>query len=382
MSKYTYLIEYFQREVSDDVFHTLWSDDEKLEDSLLITQQDVHSIFLSDWKNRLGGYLTMFPNCKEQFRDLWYREDNWKIKIRIQDRYKNTFTNKECAGISDSLYGYLACLSKGMYLLEYEALTNEDVDDIKEKLIQYDVPSITNYIYVKCLSPFFFNINKVRMLNEILTTVKDVEHILEKHILNYDNSEEFVVKGAHHDLRSVITSEIPKISGLFASMTAPLGFQYEYTPYISFSQFFRRLKRLIEVEMEYRIATTDNKEEAAEVDYSKHFSKDEIIEELVPYKCRERFVKALDEINHRYKLSINPKLDIACVMLLIREHCPLLDQNKVKTFKKFMALMCAYFGLPKVSYKENDCIERKKAMFRKDRYFWETTIAQRYGYPY
>ena len=126
------------------------------------------------------------------------------------------------------------------------------------------------------------------------------------------------------------------------------------------------------MEIEYRIATTDNKQETIEVDYSKWLSKDEIIAELVPYKNNELFVKVLDEINHRYKLPICPKLDIACIFLLLRDYCTLLNKDNIKTFKKFMAVMCVYFDIPKISYKENDCAERKKAILKKDTYFWET----------
>lgn len=380
MSKYTYLIEYYKKEAPSNVYQTLWSDDEELDKSFVIKEKDVHNIYLNDSKKRLGGYLTMFPNSEQAIRCLWYQEKKWEIKIKVCNVYKNTFNNKECEHVPDSFNSYLKSLSKGMFLLEFQSLTNEDVDDYVKKLNEYDVALITNYFYVKALSPFIFDINKVKTLNEILLIVKDVEHILEKSILNYDYSEHLAVaKGAHHDLRFALSSEIHKLSDFFASLTKPLGFEYRYTPYISFSQFFRRLKRLVEMEMEYRIATTDNKEEIAQVDYSKWFSKDEIITELVPYKYNEQFKRVLDSINHRYKLQICTKLDIATILLLLREYCTLLNKDKVRTFKKFMALMCHYLDLPTTSYKENDCVERRKEILRMDKYFWETTIAKKFG---
>ena len=92
-------------------------------------------------------------------------------------------------------------------------------------------------------------------------------------------------------------------------------------------------------------------------------SKEEILEALCPqYRKRVILKQLLDEVEETYKVATLPKLDKACIVLLLRDNCFLFSSRIANNFSLFRRKLLAYYGVEDVSYKENHCKVRKEEL--------------------
>lgn len=161
------------------------------------------------------------------------------------------------------------------------------------------------------------------------------------------------------------------MSHILNLMTSILGFSYEYTPYIELRDYFNKIMTYLCLELGEDI-TTKNEESSKKKDpIEKEYSKKEILEKLCPaYLHRNKVEQILNEINDSYHINECSKIEKASLVLLIRDHCNFLDQNIAKKFNQLRKLIMQYYGQTDISYKENDCLQKKEELYSRYPMFW------------
>lgn len=153
-------------------------------------------------------------------------------------------------------------------------------------------------------------------------------------------------------------------------MTTLFGFSYQYTPYVSLRTFFNRILEYLDLEI--GISDTSNQKVEILQNNIEENSKQELLEKLCPvYKNRKELETILDEIDEHYHIEACSKLDKVAIILLLREHCNFLNQNIAKKFNQLRKLVLQYYGFSDVSYKENDCKEKRIELYGYYPMFWE-----------
>lgn len=369
--KYTYLLEYFCTDKPEDVYRTLWSDDAKLKDSFDVTSEHTFSIYNTLVEHRLGFFLTHFPYSERNMKDLYFRNNEWRIYVKVLSLYNNTFDKNE-PYVSNEFCAYLQFLSDAICLIENKQLTDEMVNDIKVRLNQYSPAVLLNHIYVKALLPFEQNIDKARSLFVIAQTIQHIEQTLGADVIAlYDRLDTvYGKKCPQADLRIGVSMAIEGVSDMIAYLTKPFYFEYRFNAYINLAYYFKKIREIVVLEREYRIQTTSNLQEAQGTQQLKNEVQESIIERYAVYKNRKLVMTELSKLNQEYRLAFCPKLKVATILLLFRDMCPYLDKNRIKQFNRFLNDMCCYFELESNSYKVNDCQNLKNQLLRESPNLW------------
>lgn len=369
--KYTYLLEYFYTDKPEDVYSTLWSDDANLKDSFDVTSKHTFSVYTTLVESRLGFFLTHFPYSERNISDLYFRNSEWKIHVRVLSRYNNTFDKNEPYA-SNEFRAYLQFLSNAIHQIENEQLTDDMVDDISVHLNRYSSAVLLNHIYVKALLPFEQNIDKARSLFIIAQTIQHIEQTLGADVIAlYDRLDAvYEKKCPQANLRTRVSKAIDGISDMIAYLTKPFYFEYRFNAYINLAYYFKKVREIVVLEREYRIQTTPNPQEAQGTQQLKVEAQESILEKYTVYKNRKLAMVELSKLNQEYHLASCSKLKVATILLLFRDKCPYLNKNEVKQFNRFLSDMCCYFELEPNSYKINDCQDLKSQLLRESPIFW------------
>ena len=374
MLKYTYHIEYYITDIPQEKYYGYYSCDDVLEKSIIITSKNVHSFYI-DPLSVLASFIVegkYLSNSKLQ--ELYFLGENgtYSIQINILESYTNKYESNRY--ISNDLYLILDRTFRAIKLMTESEIERNEVDSIhnviENKLAKIDLYS--NYLLIETESPFLLHINRTKSLQYCKKVLTEIIRLLdEKSIAIYDSIDFGSLDDLHRKLYKSLQTSIRSMSHILNLMTSILGFSYEYTPYIELRDYFNKIMTYLCLELGEDI-TTKNEESSKKKDpIEKEYSKKEILEKLCPaYLHRNKVEQILNEINDSYHINECSKIEKASLVLLIRDHCNFLDQNIAKKFNQLRKLIMQYYGQTDISYKENDCLQKKEELYSRYPMFW------------
>ena len=308
----------------------------------------------------------------DELRQLCYIYDGeYQIYVRVIERYDNMFELSD--SLSNDLYLFINRISKAILFFEKADLTVGDIveigDSLKNKLLSLDL--FSNYLLIEAEVDFLIHIDRLSSLKYCKAIVQEIISIINEDVMLAYNKVEYVrLDERHKQLFDIVQSSIEGINGVLYKMTTLFGFSYQYTPYVSLRTFFNRILEYLDLEI--GISDTSNQKVEILQNNIEENSKQELLEKLCPvYKNRKELETILDEIDEHYHIEACSKLDKVAIILLLREHCNFLNQNIAKKFNQLRKLVLQYYGFSDVSYKENDCKEKRIELYGYYPMFWE-----------
>lgn len=373
MMKFTYYIEYYIEENSDKKYYGYYSCNDKLEGSITITNKNVHSLYI-DTRSVLASFLTGGKYLSNKaLNDLIFLYDGkeYSIRINILKAYANKYEFNRY--ISNDLYLIIDKTFRGIRQIE-ENIEEEEVDEIsnilKNKLEDLDLYS--NYLLTEAEFDFLVQLDREASIQYCEKILYEICKLLDtQNISIYDKIDYNSLDNTHKKLYITLQTSLTGISHILYQMTSIFGFTYEYTPYISLQTYLSRLMEYIKNELAAVHPTPLNTEKDKKNYIKKELNKQAILEILCPLKYQNRMKDILNRIDTQYHITNCSKLDKACLILLLKEHCAFLDKNASKKFNKFRELILQYYEQSDVSYKENDCKNRKNELYSQYPIFWK-----------
>ena len=302
---------------------------------------------------------------------MLYYDGEYQIYVRVIERYDNMFELSD--SLSNDLYLFINRISKAILFFEKADLTVGDIveigDSLKNKLLSLDL--FSNYLLIEAEVDFLIHIDRLSSLKYCKAIVQEIISIINEDVMLAYNKVEYVrLDERHKQLFDIVQSSIEGINGVLYKMTTLFGFSYQYTPYVSLRTFFNRILEYLDLEI--GISDTSNQKVEILQNNIEENSKQELLEKLCPvYKNRKELETILDEIDEHYHIEACSKLDKVAIILLLREHCNFLNQNIAKKFNQLRKLVLQYYGFSDVSYKENDCKEKRIELYGYYPMFWE-----------
>ena len=349
-----------------------YSCNELLEKEIVLTEKDVRCLRITPL-TRLASFLVGSAYlATDELRQLCYIYDGeYQIYVRVIERYDNMFELSD--SLSNDLYLFINRISKAILFFEKADLTVGDIveigDSLKNKLLSLDL--FSNYLLIEAEVDFLIHIDRLSSLKYCKAIVQEIISIINEDVMLAYNKVEYVrLDERHKQLFDIVQSSIEGINGVLYKMTTLFGFSYQYTPYVSLRTFFNRILEYLDLEI--GISDTSNQKVEILQNNIEENSKQELLEKLCPvYKNRKELETILDEIDEHYHIEACSKLDKVAIILLLREHCNFLNQNIAKKFNQLRKLVLQYYGFSDVSYKENDCKEKRIELYGYYPMFWE-----------
>ena len=372
MLKYTYHLEYYIGSAPHNKHEGFYSCNELLEKEIVLTEKDVRCLRITPL-TRLASFLVGSAYlATDELRQLCYIYDGeYQIYVRVIERYDNMFELSD--SLSNDLYLFINRISKAILFFEKADLTVGDIveigDSLKNKLLSLDL--FSNYLLIEAEVDFLIHIDRLSSLKYCKAIVQEIISIINEDVMLAYNKVEYVrLDERHKQLFDIVQSSIEGINGVLYKMTTLFGFSYQYTPYVSLRTFFNRILEYLDLEI--GISDTSNQKVEILQNNIEENSKQELLEKLCPvYKNRKELEAILDEIDEYYHIEACSKLDKVAIILLLREHCNFLNQNIAKKFNQLRKLVLQYYGFSDVSYKENDCKEKRIELYGYYPMFWE-----------
>lgn len=376
MKKYTYRIEYYTPDNPKSKKESYFSSDEKFEKNFLLTDKDIHSTLITP-KSTLsefivgGKYMT-----NDAFRKVLYSYDKTAtIRVNILEEYQNKFEFNRY--ISNDLYVILNRTCRGITLLDPQEDTDEnEINEINDiiNILSQKIPQIElygNYLLIEAEQPRLIRLEEKEPIIYCKTIVQEIIKLLKGSSLStYDNADHANMDKLHTTLYMSIYDSLLGISHILFLMTSMFGFAYQYTAFTPLKTFFNKLLCFIDIELGVDIDATNLTPKSNRI-IDKEIARQETLETLCPaYTKRNLVEEFLNKIDEEYHISRCSKLDQACLVLLLKKHCKLIDQNIAKKFTQLRLNVLTYYNLPNVSYKENDCKQRAEELLNQAPTLW------------
>lgn len=371
--KYTYTIEYNLKDTPNAVYHAYYSSDDVLEHTIVLGREDLRSVLITPHSLLAsfifeGKYLSV-----ADLSQLFFNETDFSLEVRVLSKHQNKYEFNKY--LSNDIYVILDRTVKGIKLLSNSNLSHEAISEtaevVEDKLSQIDL--YVNYLLIAAEKPFLIYINRTDTIKYCRDVLQEIISLFDADLIKaYDSIDYTKLSDLKKRLYKVIQSVFYAVSSLLNNMTSIVGISYQYTAYISLRDYFSHLFQLLDLSVGM-IADEKTKDKKKSKDVlAKEYTKQEILEKLCPsFKYRKDLEIILEQLEQNYHITDCSKLDKASLVCLLNDHFNFFNRSIANKFNQLRKLVLQYYGLSDVSYKINDCKDRRVELYGQYPSFWE-----------